>query len=75
MKFRNEEQYIKAHPPHLHPNQTQVMQTQIRKKQKMKKKTRNVLFNINYVQRQVAPTSRVVIKQNHIGFNKLHGSC
>jgi hypothetical protein len=33
------------------------MQTQIRKKQKMKKKTWNVLFNINYVQRQVSPTS------------------
>jgi hypothetical protein len=30
----------KSHP--AHPNQTQVMQTQI-----MKKKTRNVLFNVN----------------------------
>jgi hypothetical protein len=36
MKFRNEGQYIKTHPPHLHPNQTQVMQTQIRKKQNEK---------------------------------------
>ena len=25
----------------------------------MKKKTRSVLFNVNYVQRQVSPTSRV----------------
>jgi hypothetical protein len=32
----------KSHP--AHPNQTQVMQTQI-----MKKKTRNVLFNVNCV--------------------------
>jgi len=48
VKFRNEGQYIKTHPFHLHPNQTQVMQTQIRKK-KMKKKTRNVLLNVNYV--------------------------
>jgi len=32
VKFRNEEQYIKAHPHHLHPNQTHGMQTQIRKK-------------------------------------------
>jgi len=38
VKFRNEEQYIKAHPPHLHPNQAQAMQTQIRKKKKWKRR-------------------------------------
>jgi len=38
VKFQNEEQYIKAHPPHLHPNQTQVMHTQIRKKKKWKRR-------------------------------------
>ena len=30
MKFRNEEQYIKTHPRHLHPNQTHDIQTQIK---------------------------------------------
>ena len=40
VKFRNEEQYIKSHPHHLHPNQTQVMQTQIRKKKNEKEDTK-----------------------------------
>jgi hypothetical protein len=38
----------KVYKYHLHSNQTHGMQTQIRKK-KMKKKTRNILFNVNYV--------------------------
>jgi hypothetical protein len=42
VKFRNEGQYIKTHPHHLHPNQTQVMQTQIRKKKKM------ILYNYSF---------------------------
>ena len=38
MKFRNEEQYIKTHPRHLHPNQTHHgLQTQINKEEKNEK--------------------------------------
>jgi len=32
----------------------------------MKKKTRNILFNVNYVQRQVSPKSRLTSARNSI---------
>ena len=37
------------HHRNPHPNQIKVMQRQLVKKKKIKKKTRNVLFNVNYV--------------------------